>query len=239
MLAIGAVPGVGSGVVGLFLETDWIARGVVFILMCLSVISWAVILLKYQYLRRADAESRLFLSAFRKTKNPRELLKVAESKKYSPLATLFAEGYREAETIIRSGTESKTVPVKDEDATFLAQEIERAVKITTQDEVAYMERYLVFLGTVGTIGPLCGLFGTIWGVMEAFYGIGLKGGGDISALAPGLAAALVTTASGLFVAIPAVIFYNYFVDKIKDISVKMDSFALEFLSFMDRSLLRR
>jgi biopolymer transport protein TolQ len=236
MLAISAVPGLGTGVLGLFGETGWVGKGIVIILLGFSVVSWAMILLKYQFLRRAERESHIFLSAFRKTKNIDDLFKHAEAKKYSPLATLFIEGYREAESIIKTLPDGK---VTEEERPLIAQELERSLKITAQDEIVYMERYLAFLGTTGTVGPLLGLFGTVWGIMDAFYGIGLKGAGDIGALAPGLAAALINTISGLFVAIPAVIAYNYFADKIRDIAIRCDSFSMEFLSFIERHLLRR
>ncbi len=236
MFAIAAVPGLGTGVLGLFAETTWVARGIVIILLGFSVVSWAMILLKYQYLRRAEKESHAFLSAFRKTKNVNELLDHAESKKYSPLATLFLEGYHEAESIVKTYPDGK---VSEDEQAAVSQEIERQLKVTTQDEIVYMERYLAFLGTTGTVGPLVGLFGTVWGIMDAFYGIGLKGAGDIGALAPGLAAALINTISGLFVAIPAVIAYNYFADKIRDIAIRCDSFSMEFLSYLERHLIRR
>jgi biopolymer transport protein TolQ len=236
MLAISAVPGLGSGVLGLFVETGWVARGIVLILLGFSIVSWAMILLKYQYLRRAEKESHNFLQDFRRTKNIDELMKIAESRKFSPLSTLFIEGYRETQSIIRTLPDQK---VTDEERPVISQEIERSLKITTQDEVVYMERYLAFLGTTGTVGPLLGLFGTVWGIMDAFYGIGLKGAGDLGALAPGLAAALVNTISGLFVAIPAVIAYNYFADKIRDIAIRCDSFSMEYLSYLERYVLRR
>jgi biopolymer transport protein TolQ len=236
MLAISAVPGLGTGVIGLFGEVGWFGKGIVFILMGFSVVSWAMILLKYQFLRRAEKESHAFLIFFRKTKNLDDLIKHAESRKFSSLATLFVEGYREAESIIKSLPDGK---VTDEERPLISQEIERSLKISTQDEIVYMERYLAFLGTTGTVGPLLGLLATVWGIMEAFYGIGLKGAGDIGALAPGLAAALINTSMGLFVAIPAVIAYNYFAEKIRGIATRMDSFSMEFLSFIERNLLRR
>jgi biopolymer transport protein TolQ len=236
MLAVTAVPGMGTGMVGLFTESGWVGKGIVVILMGFSVISWAMILLKYQFLRRAEKESHAFLQFFRKTKNLDDLLKHASSRKFSPLATLFVEGYREVDSIIKTLPDKK---VTEEERPLIAEEIDRAFKITSQDEISYMERYLAFLGTTGTVGPLLGLFGTIWGIMDAFYGIGLKGAGDIGALAPGLAAALVTTIAGLFVAIPAVIAYNYFTEKIRDLAVRMDSFSMELQSFLERNLLRR
>jgi len=236
MLAISAVPGVGTGVIGLFGEVTWFGKVIVFILMGFSVVSWAMILLKYQFLRRSEKESHAFLIEFRKTKKLDDLFRLADEKKYSPLATLFVEGYRKAESIIKTLPEGK---VTEEERPLLSQEIERSLKINTQDEIVYMERYLAFLGTTGTVGPLLGLLATVWGIMEAFYGIGLKGAGDISALAPGLAAALVNTSMGLFVAIPAVIAYNYFSEKIRGIATRMDSFSMEFLSFIERNLLRR
>ena len=235
MLAISAVPGLGTGVLGLFSEVGWAGKIIFFILMGFSVVSWAMILLKYQFLRRSEKESHAFLTAFRKTKKVEELLIHAEARKYSPLAALFIEGHREAGVIVKTLPEGK---VTDEDRPVISQEVERLLKITTQDEISYMERYLAFLGTTGTVGPLLGLFGTVWGIMDAFYGIGLKGAGDIGALAPGLAAALICTISGLFVAIPAVIAYNYFSEKIRSIAIRCDSFSMEFLSFLERHILR-
>jgi biopolymer transport protein TolQ len=235
-LAVTASPGLAPGIVGLFMESGWMGKVIMAILLVFSIVSWAMILLKYQFLRRAERESRAFLAEFRRTKDPQELMKLAEARKYSPLATLFVEGSREADAIIRTLPGGK---VTDEDRAFVAEEIERSLSITAQDEVVYMERYLAFLGTTGTVGPLLGLFGTVWGIMDAFYGIGLKGSGDISALAPGLAEALINTSGGLFVAIPAVIFYNYFAEKIKDLATRMDSFSVEFLSYVNRTFLRR
>jgi biopolymer transport protein TolQ len=236
MLAISAVPGMGSGVIGLFWEVGWFGKSIVFILLGFSIVSWAMILLKYQFLRKSEKESHAFLLAFRKTKDLGTLLKHAETKKFSPIATLFVEGYRKADSIIKTLPEGM---VTEEERPLLSQEIERSLKINTQDEIVYMERYLAFLGTTGTVGPLLGLLATVWGIMEAFYGIGLKGAGDISALAPGLAAALICTSAGLFVAIPAVIAYNYFSEKINGIATRMDSFSMEFLSFIERNLFRR
>jgi biopolymer transport protein TolQ len=235
MLAISAVPATGMGVIGLLGEVGWVGRGIVLILAGFSVVSWAMILMKYQFLRRSEKESHAFLAVFRKTKNVNELFKHAELKRYSPLATLFIEGYREAESIVKTLPDGK---VSVEERPLISQEIERSLKITSQDEIMYLERYLAFLGTTGTVGPLLGLLATVWGIMDAFYGIGLKGAGDIAALAPGLAAALINTSMGLFVAIPAVIAYNYFSEKIRDIATRMDSFSMEFLSFIERHLLR-
>jgi biopolymer transport protein TolQ len=236
MLAISAVPGVSTGVIGLFAEVTVFGKVIVFILLGFSVVSWAIILLKYQFLRRSEKESHVFLNEFRKTKRIEDLFKLADEKKYSPLATLFVEGYRKAESIIKTRPNSE---VTEEERPLISQEIERSLKINTQDELVYMERYLAFLGTTGTVGPLLGLLATVWGIMEAFYGIGLKGAGDIGALAPGLAAALINTSMGLFVAIPAVIAYNYFSEKIRGIATRMDSFSMEFLSFIERNLFRR
>ena len=235
-LAMSTAPASGSGIFGLFLESGWVGKVIVVILLGVSVVTWAMILLKYQYLRRAEKESQRFMSDFRKTKNVPEIMKNAEANTYSPVATLFVEGYKEAESIIKALPEGK---VTEPDRLLIKEELERSLRITTQDEINYMERYLAFLGTAGTVGPLLGLFGTVWGIMDAFYAIGLKGSGDIGALAPGLAEALINTSMGLFVAIPAVIAYNYFSEKIRGIATRMDSFSLECVSFIDRTLLRR
>ena len=235
-LAVAATPGMAPGIVGLFMESGWMGKVVMAILLCFSIISWAMILLKFQYLRKAEKESLAFLQVFRKTKNADELLASAKQMKFSPVATLFLDGYKEVESITKSHPDGKAVVV---DRALIVEEIERSLQITTQDEISYMERYLAFLGTTGTVGPLLGLFGTVWGIMDAFYGIGLKGSGDIGALAPGLAEALINTTGGLFVAIPAVIAYNYFSEKIKDMATRMDSFSIEFMSFVSRTYLRK
>jgi biopolymer transport protein TolQ len=235
-LALAATPGLAPGIVGLFMESGWMGKVIMMILLCFSVVSWAMILLKFQYLRKAEKESLAFLQVFRKTKNIDELLASAKQMKFSPVATLFLDGHKEAESIVKSlpgGT------VTEADRPLVTEEIGRSLQITAQDEVVYMERYLAFLGTTGTVGPLLGLFGTVWGIMDAFYGIGLKGSGDIGALAPGLAEALINTSGGLFVAIPAVIAYNYFAEKVKDMATRMDSFSIEFMSFVSRTYLRK
>jgi biopolymer transport protein TolQ len=234
-LAVAATPGMAPGIVGLFWEAGWMGKVIMLILLCFSIVSWAMILLKFQYLRKAEKESLAFLQVFRKTKNVDELLASAGQMKFSPVAALFVEGQKETAAIIKAlpGT------VAEADRSLILEEIERSLQITTQDEISYMERYLAFLGTTGTVGPLLGLFGTVWGIMDAFYGIGLKGSGDIGALAPGLAEALINTTGGLFVAIPAVIAYNYFAEKIKDMATRMDSFSVEFMSFVSRTYLRK
>jgi len=235
-LAVAAAPGMAPGIVGLFMESGWMGKVVMAILLCFSIISWAMILLKFQYLRKAEKQSLAFLQVFRKTKKSEELLFSANQMKFSPVATLFLEGHKEMESIIKSLPDGRAA---DADRALIIEEIERSLQITTQDEISYMERYLAFLGTTGTVGPLLGLFGTVWGIMDAFYGIGLKGSGDIGALAPGLAEALINTTGGLFVAIPAVIAYNYFSEKIKDMATRMDSFSIEFMSYVSRAYLRK
>jgi len=235
-LALAATPGLAPGIVGLFWEAGWMGKVVMGILLCFSVVSWAMILLKFQYLRKAEKQSLAFLQVFRKTKNIDELLASANQMKFSPVAALFIEGQKETQAIIKS------IPggaVTESDRPLILEEVERSLQITAQDEISYMERYLAFLGTTGTVGPLLGLFGTVWGIMDAFYGIGLKGSGDIGALAPGLAEALINTSGGLFVAIPAVIAYNYFAEKVKDMATRMDSFSIEFMSFVSRTYLRK
>lgn len=235
-LAAAATPGMAPGIVGLFWEAGWMGKVVMGILLCFSIVSWAMILLKFQFLRKAEKESLAFLQVFRKTKNVSELLASADHMKFSPVAAIFVEGQKETQAIIKAlpgGT------VAEADRPLILEEIERSLQITVQDEISYMERYLAFLGTTGTVGPLLGLFGTVWGIMDAFYGIGLKGSGDIGALAPGLAEALINTTGGLFVAIPAVIAYNYFAEKIKDMATRMDSFSVEFMSFVSRTYLRK
>ena len=117
--------------------------------------------------------------------------------------------------------------------------ISRALERATAQEITKMERWLIFLGTTGSVTPFIGLFGTVWGVLNAFSGIGAKGSASIAVVAPGIAEALIATAAGLFTAIPAVIAYNYFIYRLKIKATEMDNFSLDMLSLVDRVYIKR
>ena len=118
-------------------------------------------------------------------------------------------------------------------------ELARELGVATAQEVTKLERWLIFLGTTGSVTPFIGLFGTVWGVMSAFNGIGAKGSASIAVVAPGISEALIATAAGLFTAVPAVIAYNYFIYRVKIKATEMDNFSLDMLSLIDRIYIKR
>ena len=211
----------------LILQGSIIVQLVLLILLFFSVFSWAVIFFKRNTLKAATQQSRKFLSVFRQSKN---LLEVNEaSKKYraSPLASLFRAAYKELAYL----TKSETNPQLTGDH---MESINRALIKASNREVAKLEKMMSFLATTGSVTPFIGLFGTVWGIMDAFMEIGEAQTTALDAIAPGIAEALIATAVGLFAAIPAVIAYNHYLGRIKELISEMEDFAIEFLSITER-----
>lgn len=234
-------------IVTLIVQSGWVAKGVLVLLLVFSVLSWSIIFQKYIILRRAETESHGFLTFFRESKNLTETFKIASQYKSSPLASLFQEGYRELNFILKTnptlGGEASAqavlsgakLPMREENLDSLS----RTMRQATLEELYHLERYLIFLATTGNVTPFIGLFGTVWGIIDAFHALGMQGSASIAAVAPGISEALVTTAAGLLAAVPAVIFYNYYLSKIKAMGTKMDMFSLEFLQVVERIVVKK
>jgi biopolymer transport protein TolQ len=206
------------------------------ILLAFSVLSWAIILGKWLSLRRAERQSRAFLEVFRRSKKFSEVRAVAIQLAASPLVSVFLAGYNELEYQLRAknpGTEenepSRVRTVRSFDG------LTRALVRAANAEGTKLENRLGFLATTGSATPFIGLFGTVWGIMTAFQRIGATQSANISVVAPGVSEALIATAAGLAVAIPAVIFYNHLLMRARRLSAEMDDFALEFLSIVERN----
>jgi len=211
----------------LILQGSIIVQLVILILLFFSVFSWAVIFFKHNTLKTAALQSRKFLSVFRQSKN---LLEVNEaSKKYrgSPLASLFRAAYKELAYLTKSDPNPKLTSDNMES-------INRALIKASNREVAKLEKMMSFLATTGSATPFIGLFGTVWGIMDAFQEIGESQTTALQVVAPGIAEALIATAVGLFAAIPAVIAYNHYLQRIKENITEMEDFAIEFLSITER-----
>ncbi len=234
-------------IITLITQSGWVAKSVLGLLLGFSVLSWSIIFQKYMILRRAESESRQFLAFFRESKNLTETFKIAAQLKRSPLAVLFREGYRELNFILKTNPSLEgesgaaavlsgaKLPMREESLDSLV----RTMRQATMEELYHLERYLIFLATTGNTTPFIGLFGTVWGIMDAFHGLGMQGSANIAAVAPGISEALVTTAAGLLAAIPAVIFYNYYLSKIKAMGTQMDMFSLEFLQVVERVVVKK
>ena len=229
----------------LIAQAGVVAKGVLAILLLFSLVSWALIFLKIRTLRRADRQDDRFLRLFREGKQLSNMYEDARRLSQSPLAALFREGYRELSYMLKGNpgpagqlggeTAAKALEIPADDS--LAR-LSRTLRHASLREVSGLERSLIFLATTGNITPFIGLFGTVWGIMDAFHGIGTTGSANLGAVAPGIAEALITTAAGLAVAIPGVIAYNYFLNRIKGAATRMDLFGLEFLGTAERIIHR-
>jgi biopolymer transport protein TolQ len=210
-----------------------VAIAVLLILLVFSLVSWAIILSKWSALKRAEAHSAAFLEIFRRSKKFSEVHAVCHQLRQSPLVGLFLSGYNELNYQLksRSSPESENEPVRISNLESVARSLVRA----SNAEVGKLERRLTFLATTGSATPFIGLFGTVWGIMNAFQRIGAVQAANISVVAPGVSEALIATAAGLAAAIPAVIFYNFFVNWVKRLSIQMDDFALEYISIIERN----
>ncbi len=212
----------------LLANTGLVARIVLFFLLFFSVFSWAIILKKSSRLSAARRASERFLQIFRQRKKLSEIRAACQALRDSPLVEVFLAGYREIENQVVVTENPSTPRVRSLDA------VERALQIAASSELTRMERWLTWLATTGAITPFVGLFGTVWGIIDAFQGLGSAGTASLRSVAPGISEALVTTAAGLFAAIPAVMAYNHFVQRIKEFGAQMDDFALEFLNMTER-----
>jgi biopolymer transport protein TolQ len=215
---------IGGEVYNLILQTGSVAKIVLLLLAIFSLVSWAIILSKWGAFKRARVQSARFVRAFRKAQRLQDMAAVCEQFRPSPLVAVFENGYEE----YRRQVGNPTGIVKNVVA------VQRATHIASSEELTRLERRLPWLATTGAVTPFIGLFGTVWGIIDAFHGLGTAGAATLRAVAPGISEALITTAAGLFAAIPAVIAYNQFMHQIREFGARMDDFSLEFLNSVER-----
>lgn len=195
------------------------------LLVLLSVLSWTIIFSKWNTFRQARASNRSFLKVFRKTPDLRSVAVASEQFQSAPLVVVFDFGYAEIDRQLKTRGRL-TNPVS----------LERSLQLGISEEVAKLEHNMNWLATTATVSPFIGLFGTVWGIIEAFQAIGLAGATSMRAVAPGIANALVATALGLAAAIPAAVSYNHFGNRLKEMGARMEDFSLEFLNVAERGL---
>ena len=212
----------------LLANTGLVARIVLLLLAGFSVLSWAIIIHKFRNFKAARRESQEFLKVFRQSKRLSEIRTFSRSLKFSPLSEVFQAGYREIESQAVVNENPGKPHIRSLEA------VQRALQMTSSSELTRMEQWLTWLATTGAVTPFVGLFGTVWGIIDAFHGMGTAGTASLRSVAPGISEALITTAAGLFAAIPAVIAYNQYVQRIKEFGSMMDDFALEFLNLTER-----
>jgi len=218
--------------------TGLIVKLVLFILIFFSVVSWAIIFFKLLQVYRANSESERFLDFFWKTKRFDAINSQLDRFANSPLTVLFSEGYGELKRLVEKGDQKEELDIMSTELGGI-ENIARALRRATTSEITRLEKYVTFLATTGSTTPFIGLFGTVWGIMNAFKGIGETGSASLAVVAPGISEALIATAIGLVAAIPAVMAYNHFQHKIKVLIATMDNFSTEFLNIVQRTVAKK
>jgi len=225
--AAAPTPASGNAIVEMVQNSGPIALTVLGLLALSSLFSWAVIFAKLSSFGRARAQSQRFLRAFRKAARLQDIAAVSEQFKPSPLVNVFDEVY---ETYRRQTGGSG--PPRN------ITSLERSAQTAASEALTVMESRMSWLATIGSVSPFVGLFGTIMGIVDAFHGLGAAGSATLRAVAPGISEALITTAAGLLVAVPAVIAYNQFTARLRDFGARMDDFGRELLNSMEESGVR-
>jgi biopolymer transport protein TolQ len=222
-----------GGIAGYLGQVGPVAAGVIVLLLLFSLVSCAIILFKGLALRRAYVQSRTFLDVFRKSSKFSEVSSVCGQLGDSPLVGVFQAGYHEVNQQVRPAAGAPATTGARPTVRSL-ESLSRALVRAATVEATRIERRIAFLATTASVTPFIGLFGTVWGIMNAFRDIGMAGSASLAVVAPGISEALITTAMGLAAAIPAAFFYNYYTSRIKVLSSMMDDFALEFLNIVER-----
>jgi biopolymer transport protein TolQ len=196
---------------------------VIVILVLFSLLSWTIVISKSGIFSRASRANKNFLRAFRKASNLQAVAMASEQFSAAPLVAVFDFGYGEIERQMKQRGSVVNKPA-----------VERSLQLGISEEVTKLEMNMSWLATVASVSPFIGLFGTVWGIIDAFASLSSAGSASLRAVGPGISEALITTAIGLAAAIPAAIFYNVFGARIKELGTRMEDFAIEFQNFADR-----
>jgi biopolymer transport protein TolQ len=215
---------VGGEVVDMISNSGPVAKLVLLSLLVFSLISWAIILTKWSLLRRARLQSGRFVRAFRKAQRLQDIAAVAEQFRPSPLVGVFEGGFEEYKRQVGSTGMLRNLTA-----------VQRGMQIGASEAITRLERNVPWLAITAAVTPFIGLFGTVWGIIDAFHGLGTAGAATLRAVAPGISEALITTAAGLAAAIPAVIAYNLIGASIREFAARGDDFALEVLNAVEHS----
>ena len=230
-------------IIEMFLNAGLVVKSVLLMLLFFSIASWAIILIKSRYISRSFKESADFIDYFWKSRDLSNAFVKAKQMKTSPVARVFRVGYLELKKTSHTGSPGASDDESDADDAFLhsrfrsTENIKRALRRATNTEMTRLTQMVPFLATTGNTTPFIGLFGTVWGIMHSFRSIGLQASANLAVVAPGISEALIATAAGLAVAIPAVIAFNHFTQKIRVIETELHSFSADFLNIIERDIL--
>lgn len=230
-------------IIQMILYAGPMVRFVLLLLLVFSIVSWTIIFAKYRSIRRARKESAHFLDLFWNSRDLSEAFAASKDFGFSPLARVFRMAYVELKNVNRSQSSSRGEEVTEQvslsQRMVAVDNIKRTLRRAVNMELTGLGKALPFLATTGNTTPFIGLFGTVWGIMNAFRGIGLRGSANLAVVAPGISEALIATAAGLAAAIPAVVAYNYFTSKVRIMESEMHNFSADFLNLVERDVMRR
>ena len=229
---------VGGDIIQMVADAGLVVKFVLLVLCAFSVASWAIIFMKWRLFRNAAQETDYFLDLFWESTALNQLYKETEDFLWSPVAHLFRSGYSELRRSIKVQNPN-TAKEWDPAVQPLIENVRRSMRRTSIDQGGKMEAALSFLATTGNTAPFIGLFGTVWGIMESFRGIGMTASANLAVVAPGISEALIATAAGLAAAIPAVIAFNLFTNKAMVLKSEMDTFSSDFLSLVERQFVKK
>jgi biopolymer transport protein TolQ len=228
-------------VIEMVLNAGLMVQFVMLLLFLFSIASWAIIFIKYIQIRKAYKESAFFVEYFWQSKDFSDAFSQAKKLQFGPIARVFRVAYIELRKVYNDApllnNSNQDNKISFDEGARGFENVKRALQRAGNTESIRLIHMIPFLATTGSTAPFIGLFGTVWGIMHSFHSIAYqKGGSSIAAVAPGISEALVATAAGLAVAIPAVIAFNYFSQKIRIIESELDSFSSDLLNIIEREL---
>jgi len=214
-----------GGLLGLIYATGPVAKAVVIILFIFSIVSWTIMFFKWKQYKKVEKEGKRFLKVIKEVDDFKKLITIYRENPENSFYRLVLATYKEISSRQKDNPNVKpeTIPL-----------IENALKITISEESERLEKRLSFLATTANTAPFIGLFGTVWGIMDSFREIGIRGTTSLAVVAPGISEALVATAIGLATAIPAVLAYNYFLGRLKSITSKMENASMHIINLLEK-----
>ncbi|MBN2062474.1 MAG: protein TolQ [Deltaproteobacteria bacterium] len=227
-----------NDIVQMFIHAGLVVKIVLTILIIFSIISWAIIFTKWRLFRRAEQETDYFLDLFWENTEFAKIFRESNELLHSPVANIFKSGYLEF-TRFKKMQGQTSAQEGGTGINNISEYVERSLRKTAMYQSGRLEKALSFLATTGNATPFIGLFGTVWGIMESFRGIGMKGSASLAVVAPGISEALIATAAGLAAAIPAVIAFNYFNSKVNELKAEMDTFMADFMGMVERQAIKK
>lgn len=225
-----------QGILDLVSGAGPVVQLVLYLLVLFSVVSWGIILYKFRHVREAKRQSAHFIEVFWESRNLASIHEASQELEASPVAQVFVAGYEELLRVSRRNAAEAENLTTD---LIGVDNVARAMKRAANVELTKLEQTLTFLATTSGSTPFIGLFGTVWGIMNAFRGLSVTRSSTIQAVAPGIAEALVATAAGLVAAIPALIAYNHFLQEIRVLTAEMENFTQEFLNIAERHFTKK